>query len=125
MLTSLLMSLGRLGAARGSLASTGALEATLRAGHRARQTLDIARNEPHRDTVNVDLTAPGTLAQLQEQKRQHREEKATKSRTNSKPQQAEKGSMSRQTKGPSETDDRNKKRLNQNPKARGRKQRTT
>jgi prephenate dehydrogenase len=58
--------LGRLGAARGSLASTGALEATLRAGHRARQTLDIARNEPHRDTVNVDLTAPGALAQLRE-----------------------------------------------------------
>jgi prephenate dehydrogenase len=58
--------LGRLGAARGSLASTGALEATLRAGHRARQTFDIARNEPHRDTVNVDLTAPGALAQLRE-----------------------------------------------------------
>jgi prephenate dehydrogenase len=58
--------LGRLGAARGSLASTGALEATLRAGHRARQTFDRARNGGHRDTVNVEITAPGAMAQLRE-----------------------------------------------------------
>jgi prephenate dehydrogenase len=58
--------LGRLGAARGSLASTGALEATLRAGHRARQTFDAARNGAHRDTVTVDITAAGAMAQLRE-----------------------------------------------------------
>ncbi|MGH3844304.1 MAG: prephenate dehydrogenase, partial [Pseudonocardiaceae bacterium] len=56
--------LGRLGAARGSLASTGALEATLRAGHHARQTFDTARNGAHHDTVDVDLTSPGAFAQL-------------------------------------------------------------
>ncbi len=58
--------LGRLGAARGSLASTGALQATLSAGHRARQSFDAARNGAHRDTVNVDLTAAGALAQLRD-----------------------------------------------------------
>jgi prephenate dehydrogenase len=35
--------LGRLGAARGSLASTGALTATVRAGHTGRQALDASR----------------------------------------------------------------------------------
>jgi prephenate dehydrogenase len=58
--------LGRLGAARGSLASTGALEATLRAGHRARQTFEAARNGEHRDTVTVDLTAAAALSRLRE-----------------------------------------------------------
>jgi prephenate dehydrogenase len=58
--------LGRLGAARGSLASTGALEATLRAGHRARRTFDTARNGAHRDTVTVDIAAAGAMAQLRE-----------------------------------------------------------
>lgn len=58
--------LGRLGAARGSLASTGALEATLRAGHRARQAFDIARNGMHHDTVTVEITAAGAMAQLRE-----------------------------------------------------------
>jgi prephenate dehydrogenase len=58
--------LGRLGAARGSLASTGALAATLRAGHHARQTFEAARNGAHREAVSVDLTAAGALAQLRE-----------------------------------------------------------
>jgi prephenate dehydrogenase len=58
--------LGRLGAARGSLASTGALEATLRAGHEARQSFDAARHGAHPDTVQVDLTTPGALAHLRE-----------------------------------------------------------
>ncbi len=58
--------LGRLGAARGSLASTGALEATLRAGHRARQSFDNARNGAHHDTIHVDLNSPGAFAHLRE-----------------------------------------------------------
>ncbi|MQA12044.1 MAG: prephenate dehydrogenase [Pseudonocardiaceae bacterium] len=49
--------LGRLGAARGSLASTGSLAATLKAGHHGRQSLDAARAEP-RNGVRVDLRAP-------------------------------------------------------------------
>jgi prephenate dehydrogenase len=62
--------LGRLGAARGSLASTGALEATIRAGHRARQTFDTARNGQHRDIVHLDLNTAGALARLRELGRQ-------------------------------------------------------
>lgn len=58
--------LGRLGAARGSLASTGALEATIRAGHRARQAFDAARNAGHSETMHVDLAAPGALNRLRE-----------------------------------------------------------
>jgi len=56
--------LGRLGAARGSLASTGALAATLQAGHRARQAFE----DRHRanGTTEVDLAAPGALHQLRE-----------------------------------------------------------
>ncbi len=62
--------LGRLGAARGSLASTGALEATIRAGHRARQAFDAARDGAHDGTVHVDLNSPGALARLRELGRQ-------------------------------------------------------
>jgi prephenate dehydrogenase len=61
--------LGRLGAARGSLASTGGLAATIQAGHRARQTLDAARDTAHETTehtVHIDLSAPGALARLRE-----------------------------------------------------------
>ncbi|MGH3900366.1 MAG: prephenate dehydrogenase [Pseudonocardiaceae bacterium] len=58
--------LGRLGAARGSLASTGGLDATIRAGHLARRTFDAARNAERGDTVHIDLTTPGALAQLRE-----------------------------------------------------------
>jgi prephenate dehydrogenase len=58
--------LGRLGAARGSLASTGALDATIRAGHLARRAFDAARDGRDGDTVHVDLAAPGALARLGE-----------------------------------------------------------
>jgi prephenate dehydrogenase len=58
--------LGRLGAARGSLASTGALDATIRAGHLARRAFDATRDGRDGDTVHVDLAAPGALAQLRE-----------------------------------------------------------
>ncbi|MGH3885652.1 MAG: prephenate dehydrogenase, partial [Pseudonocardiaceae bacterium] len=58
--------LGRLGAARGSLASTGGLEATVRAGHLARRAFDAACNAGRGDTVHVDLVTPGALAQLRE-----------------------------------------------------------
>lgn len=58
--------LGRLGAARGSLASTGALDATIRAGHLARRAFDAARDGRDGDTVHVDLAAPGALARLRE-----------------------------------------------------------
>jgi prephenate dehydrogenase len=54
--------LGRLGAARGSLASTGGLAATIHAGHRARTSFDL-----HTPAEAVaDLTDPGALAQLRE-----------------------------------------------------------
>jgi prephenate dehydrogenase len=59
--------LGRLGAARGSLASTGGLEATIRAGHLARQSFDAARGDTmHGDTMHVDLATPGALNRLRE-----------------------------------------------------------
>jgi len=63
--------LGRLGAARGSLASTGGLAATIQAGHLARQTFDAARDTArgtteHIDTVHIDLTAPNALARLRD-----------------------------------------------------------
>ncbi len=62
--------LGRLGAARGSLASTGGLEATIRAGHLARRTFDTAHNGPPGDTVDVDLNTSGALTRLRELGRQ-------------------------------------------------------
>ncbi|HEY3260703.1 MAG TPA: prephenate dehydrogenase [Pseudonocardiaceae bacterium] len=54
--------LGRLGAARGSLASTGGLAATIGAGHQARRALD----EYTPPEVTADLTVPGALADLRE-----------------------------------------------------------
>jgi prephenate dehydrogenase len=66
--------LGRLGAARGSLASTGALEATIRAGHLARQSFDSARNwaraNAHGEAGHIDLTTPEAFARLRELGRQ-------------------------------------------------------
>jgi prephenate dehydrogenase len=56
--------LGRLGAARGSLASTGALAATLQAGHRARQSFEARYRTG--DTADVDLTTPAALRRLRE-----------------------------------------------------------
>jgi prephenate dehydrogenase len=58
--------LGRLGAARGSLASTGGLAATIRSGHLARRAFDAAHSSPHDETVHVDLDTPGALEQLRE-----------------------------------------------------------
>jgi prephenate dehydrogenase len=63
--------LGRLGAARGSLASTGGLIATIQAGHLARQAFDTTRDAPrdntvHIDTVHVELGAPSALTQLRD-----------------------------------------------------------
>jgi prephenate dehydrogenase len=48
--------LGRLGAARGSLASTGGLAATINAGHEGAQALAASR-EMERAGVRVSLTA--------------------------------------------------------------------
>jgi prephenate dehydrogenase len=62
--------LGRLGAARGSLASTGALEATIRAGHLARQSFDGTRNGARSDPMQIDLAVPGALNRLREIGRQ-------------------------------------------------------
>jgi prephenate dehydrogenase len=54
--------LGRLGAARGSLASTGGLAATIRAGHQGRTMLD----EHEAPEVTADLTGHDALARLRE-----------------------------------------------------------
>ncbi len=56
--------LGRLGAARGSLASTGSLEATVRAGHLARRAFDAVRGDA--GTVQVDLAAGTAFERLRE-----------------------------------------------------------
>jgi prephenate dehydrogenase len=53
--------LGRLGAARGSLASTGGLAKTIEAGHVGRNALV---NQPQRTKITIDLTKPGALAAL-------------------------------------------------------------
>lgn len=61
--------LGRLGAARGALASTGSLAATVEAGHTARlewERLTGPTAGGTRGTTRVDLTAPGALAHLVE-----------------------------------------------------------
>ena len=59
--------LGRLGAARGSLASTGGLAATIRAGHLARRAFDAACGEGcDGGTLQVDLAAADALARLRE-----------------------------------------------------------
>lgn len=55
--------LGRLGAMRGALASTGGLVATVRAGHEGRQRWAAARDPK---AVRVTLTGRGPLARLRE-----------------------------------------------------------
>ncbi len=57
--------LGRLGAARGSLASTGSLESTVRAGHLARRAFDAAHGGDG-GTLQVDLAADTALERLRE-----------------------------------------------------------
>ncbi|SDH25706.1 prephenate dehydrogenase [Lentzea fradiae] len=61
LLTAVDDALGRLGAARGSLASTGGLAKTVEAGHEGRNMLV---NQPKRTPVTIDLTKPGALAAL-------------------------------------------------------------
>jgi prephenate dehydrogenase len=58
--------LGRLGAARGSLASTGGLAATIQAGHVARRTFDTTRDAARDNIVQVDLSTSGALKRLRE-----------------------------------------------------------
>ncbi|MEO6083769.1 MAG: prephenate dehydrogenase [Umezawaea sp.] len=55
--------LGRLGAARGSLASTGGLAKTIEAGHRGRQALDSQRNAELTD-ITIDLESEQALEAL-------------------------------------------------------------
>jgi prephenate dehydrogenase len=55
--------LGRLGAARGSLASTGSLAVTVNAGHAARERL-LAQRAAGSDRVQVDLGEPDALDTL-------------------------------------------------------------
>ncbi|MGH4013957.1 MAG: prephenate dehydrogenase [Pseudonocardiaceae bacterium] len=59
--------LGRLGVARGSLASTGGLAATFRSGHLARRAFDAARAQSRADDiVQIDLNDAGALERLRE-----------------------------------------------------------
>lgn len=55
--------LGKLGAARGALASTGSLRATVQAGYMARQELTARRDAP-RTRHEVDLAEPSALTAL-------------------------------------------------------------
>lgn len=57
--------LGRLGAARGALASTGGLAATVRAGHEGRQALEDLRNADQEE-IPVDLTDPEAFETLRD-----------------------------------------------------------
>jgi prephenate dehydrogenase len=57
--------LGRLGAARGSLASTGGLASTVRAGHEARQALEDLRNAESEE-IPIDLTDPEVFETLRD-----------------------------------------------------------
>jgi len=57
--------LGRLGAARGSLASTGGLAATVRAGHEARQALEDLRSAGWEE-FPIDLTDPEAFESLRD-----------------------------------------------------------
>ncbi|MGW5050689.1 prephenate dehydrogenase [Actinokineospora sp. NPDC004072] len=57
--------LGRLGAARGALASTGGLRATITTGHTARLALDAHRAQPT-SPVTISLTDPDALADLRD-----------------------------------------------------------
>jgi prephenate dehydrogenase len=57
--------LGRLGAARGSLASTGGLAVTVRAGHEARQALEDLR-AAGQEEIPIDLTDPEAFETLRD-----------------------------------------------------------
>jgi prephenate dehydrogenase len=57
--------LGRLGAARGSLASTGGLASTIRAGHESRQALEDLRNADSEE-IPIDLTDPEAFETLRD-----------------------------------------------------------
>ncbi|MCA1655801.1 MAG: prephenate dehydrogenase, partial [Pseudonocardiaceae bacterium] len=57
--------LGRLGAARGALASTGGLAATVRAGHEGRLALADLRNAGT-EKIPVDLTDPDAFETLRD-----------------------------------------------------------
>lgn len=57
--------LGRLGAARGSLSSTGSLKSTVDAGHRARTALDGLR-DTERETTSVPMGNRHALRRLRE-----------------------------------------------------------
>lgn len=57
--------LGQLGAARGSLASTGSLGATINAGHAGRERYDLLSGA-ERDKLVIRLDAPDTMAELAE-----------------------------------------------------------
>ncbi len=63
LLTAVDDALGRLGAARGSLASTGSLAATINTGHQGRLSYQRQRTAG-RNAQLVDLTRPGALAEL-------------------------------------------------------------
>lgn len=58
--------LGRLGAARGSLASTGALETTIRSGHLARRCFEETPDTALERTVHIDLGSAGAFQRLRE-----------------------------------------------------------
>jgi prephenate dehydrogenase len=55
--------LGKLGAARGALASTGSLRATIHAGNLGRAALAAHRQHP-RERITIDLSAPEALEAL-------------------------------------------------------------
>ncbi|MHA6797960.1 prephenate dehydrogenase [Bounagaea algeriensis] len=57
--------LGRLGAARGALASTGSLKSTVESGHAARRSWHELLTSEH-VRRNVSLTSPGILGRLRE-----------------------------------------------------------
>jgi prephenate dehydrogenase len=63
LLTAVDEALGKLGAARGALASTGSLRATIRAGNVGRAVLTEARRSP-RTPVTIDLAGPDALEAL-------------------------------------------------------------
>jgi prephenate dehydrogenase len=58
--------LGRLGAARAELVSTGTVDSTVRAGHLARRAFDASRSGSDRGSVQVDLEAPDAMERLRE-----------------------------------------------------------
>jgi prephenate dehydrogenase len=65
LLTALDDALGRLGAARGSLASTGSLNSTIVNGNTARHALDdLDRAALRLDKITIGLDEPNALAEL-------------------------------------------------------------